>query len=306
MFVLCIVASVTYLKYHFRQQDNDGADDTPAVLPINRRYEEKRPGPAKRFKNSRQQEKDDTPAVLPINRRYKEKRFVKRHNKFRRDNEDEEDTPAVLPINRGSYDEEKRFAKRHNNFRRDNEEEDYIPAVLPINRGSHNEEKRFAKRHQNFRVWDNGDEEDTPSLFDFWSLARLKRTPKPLALTPEVKPQPTVFSRESIQAVIVAAAEKAAAEETAAAEAATAAVQAAAAAAEAVAAAAEAAAAKKKAEAAEANKDKRLLKLVGAVVVRCMSKYSKSMDHDEFKKHAKEVNLLGSCHSALTFRCPCS
>lgn len=39
----------------------------------------------------------------------------------------------------------------------------------------------------------------------------------------------------------------------------------------------------------EANKEKRLLKLIGAVVVKCMSKYSKSFDHDTFKKHAKEV-----------------
>jgi [histone H3]-lysine36 N-trimethyltransferase len=39
----------------------------------------------------------------------------------------------------------------------------------------------------------------------------------------------------------------------------------------------------------EANKEKRLQKLVGAVVVKCMSKYQKQMDHDAFKKHAKEV-----------------
>jgi len=39
----------------------------------------------------------------------------------------------------------------------------------------------------------------------------------------------------------------------------------------------------------EAHKEKRLLKLVGAVVVKCMSKYQKEMDHDLFKKHAKEV-----------------
>lgn len=40
----------------------------------------------------------------------------------------------------------------------------------------------------------------------------------------------------------------------------------------------------------EANKEKRLLKLIGAVVVKCMSKHSKSFDHDTFKKHAKEVS----------------
>ena len=39
----------------------------------------------------------------------------------------------------------------------------------------------------------------------------------------------------------------------------------------------------------EANKEKRLLKLVGAVVVKCMSKYQKDMDHELFKQHAKEV-----------------
>ncbi|KAG1732683.1 uncharacterized protein EDB91DRAFT_1302092 [Suillus paluster] len=39
----------------------------------------------------------------------------------------------------------------------------------------------------------------------------------------------------------------------------------------------------------EANKEKRLLKLVGAVVVKCMSKYSKQLDHDQFKKYAKEL-----------------
>lgn len=39
----------------------------------------------------------------------------------------------------------------------------------------------------------------------------------------------------------------------------------------------------------EANKEKRLMKLVGAVVVKCMSKHAKSFDREEFKKHAKEV-----------------
>ena len=44
----------------------------------------------------------------------------------------------------------------------------------------------------------------------------------------------------------------------------------------------------------EANKEKRLLKLVGAVVVKCMSKHRHDMDHDMFKKHAKEVRLSRS------------
>ncbi|KAI0830234.1 hypothetical protein BC628DRAFT_1313213 [Trametes gibbosa] len=39
----------------------------------------------------------------------------------------------------------------------------------------------------------------------------------------------------------------------------------------------------------EANKEKRLLKLIGAVVVRCMSKYKDQMDHELFKKYAKEL-----------------
>lgn len=45
-------------------------------------------------------------------------------------------------------------------------------------------------------------------------------------------------------------------------------------------------------------KEKRLLKLVGAVVVKCMSKYQKRMDHDTFKKYAKEVSdrLLSAWH----------
>ncbi|TFK48255.1 hypothetical protein OE88DRAFT_1762721 [Heliocybe sulcata] len=42
----------------------------------------------------------------------------------------------------------------------------------------------------------------------------------------------------------------------------------------------------------EAMKEKRLQKLVGAIVVKCMSKYSKQIDHDLFKKHAKELTQL--------------
>lgn len=42
----------------------------------------------------------------------------------------------------------------------------------------------------------------------------------------------------------------------------------------------------------DANKEKRLLKLVGAVVVRCMSKYSGKIDNDVFKKYAKEVRYF--------------
>jgi hypothetical protein len=39
----------------------------------------------------------------------------------------------------------------------------------------------------------------------------------------------------------------------------------------------------------EDEREKRLLKLVGAVVVKTMSKYRTRMDVDTFKKHAKEV-----------------
>ncbi|KZT03301.1 SET domain-containing protein [Laetiporus sulphureus 93-53] len=42
----------------------------------------------------------------------------------------------------------------------------------------------------------------------------------------------------------------------------------------------------------EANKEKRLLKLVGNVVVKCMSKHQKQMSHDQFKKHAKELTHI--------------
>ncbi|KAG6331704.1 hypothetical protein ID866_7384 [Astraeus odoratus] len=42
----------------------------------------------------------------------------------------------------------------------------------------------------------------------------------------------------------------------------------------------------------EANKEKRLLKLIGGVVVKCMSKYAKQLDHDQFKKYAKELTHI--------------
>lgn len=48
---------------------------------------------------------------------------------------------------------------------------------------------------------------------------------------------------------------------------------------------------KEEKEAKEANKEKRLLKLVGSVVVKCMSKHQKQMDTAQFKKHAKEVRV---------------
>ena len=42
----------------------------------------------------------------------------------------------------------------------------------------------------------------------------------------------------------------------------------------------------------EALKEKKLLKLVGAVVVKCMSKYRDHLDHDAFKKHAKDLTQI--------------
>ena len=95
------------------------------------------------------------------------------------------------------------------------------------------------------------------------------------------------FHQKSVREIIASAAEAAAAEEAAAIAEAKAKADA----------AAEKAARKKErsnkksltAEEHEANKEKKLLKLIGAVVVKCMSKHSKSFDHDAFKKHAKEV-----------------
>jgi len=39
----------------------------------------------------------------------------------------------------------------------------------------------------------------------------------------------------------------------------------------------------------ETLKEKKLKKMVGSIVVKTMSKYQKYMDHDQFKKYAKEV-----------------
>lgn len=41
----------------------------------------------------------------------------------------------------------------------------------------------------------------------------------------------------------------------------------------------------------EAAKEKQLQKLVSPIVVKCLSKYKDKLDHDAFKKHAKEVRL---------------
>ena len=57
----------------------------------------------------------------------------------------------------------------------------------------------------------------------------------------------------------------------------------------------------------EDSREKRLLKLVGAVVVKTMSKYRTRMDIDTFKKHAKEVRpgesgtLFGIFASRMVF-----
>lgn len=105
------------------------------------------------------------------------------------------------------------------------------------------------------------------------------------------------FSRESIQAIIVAAAE---AEAEAAKAAATAATTTSAEEAKAGGSGRGSGSRKRQKppkkiltpEEKEANREKRLLKLIGAVVVKCMSKYSKAMDHDLFKKHAKELTQI--------------
>lgn len=47
----------------------------------------------------------------------------------------------------------------------------------------------------------------------------------------------------------------------------------------------------------EALKEKRLQKLVGAVVVKCLSKYQKQMNHDTFKEHAKHVRRVSTCRT---------
>lgn len=47
-----------------------------------------------------------------------------------------------------------------------------------------------------------------------------------------------------------------------------------------------------KAGTSEEQKEKRLLKMVGEVVVKSMSKYKDQLDHDRFKKYAKEVSAL--------------
>ncbi|KAF8626036.1 hypothetical protein AX15_005126 [Amanita polypyramis BW_CC] len=126
-----------------------------------------------------------------------------------------------------------------------------------------------------------------PSVPPSWHTRVPQQPPQP---PPDIVPYPAEtfqHRRESIQAII----EQAAAAEAAAAEAAAA-----------TAAAerekAEARAARKKAklskktltsEEKEVNKEKRLHKLVGAVVVKCMSKYAKGLDRELFKKYAKEL-----------------
>jgi len=51
----------------------------------------------------------------------------------------------------------------------------------------------------------------------------------------------------------------------------------------------------------EGDREKRLLKLVGAIVVKTMSKYRSRMDVDMFKKHAKEVKRFRSLSPRFVF-----
>ncbi|KAG5644281.1 hypothetical protein DXG03_008766 [Asterophora parasitica] len=141
-------------------------------------------------------------------------------------------------------------------------------------------------------------------VWDMGSKPRPKPPPlptMPMQRKSELRLGKSEFSRDSIRAVIEAAAEAEAAraaEEAAAAAAAEAALLAKA---EAKAAAIANGTYRKKSkppkkthtdEEKNANKEKRLLKLVGAVVVKCMSKHSKALDHDMFKKHAKELTQI--------------
>ncbi|KAF7793530.1 hypothetical protein EIP86_004644 [Pleurotus ostreatoroseus] len=116
-----------------------------------------------------------------------------------------------------------------------------------------------------------------------------KPKPRPISFVMDLPPVPVYAKyrppeREQLDKVIADAAAAAEAERVRAADEA-----AAAAAKEAERAAKKAAKKKQTPEEKEANKEKRLLKLVGAVVVKCMSKYQDQMDHEVFKKHAKEV-----------------
>ncbi|KAF9468312.1 hypothetical protein BDZ94DRAFT_1154403 [Collybia nuda] len=179
-----------------------------------------------------------------------------------------------------------------------------VPYVSTNWRDEEEEEReRFAKRHKIY-VLEEHDLRIVPRGIDLSNPRTMARSrPKQFHVYVPSGPSEDAsknskYSRENIQAVIAAAAEKAAAEEAAAVEAAAAAVAKEAEAAAALAEAKANRALKKKSkppkktqtpEEREANKEKRLLKLVGAVVVKCMSKHSNSMDHDQFKKHAKEI-----------------
>ncbi|KAF7373580.1 Histone methyltransferase [Mycena sanguinolenta] len=136
-----------------------------------------------------------------------------------------------------------------------------------------------------------------------WAGGEATSTPKPIPKPiPYQPPPPKGPSREETQAelatIIAAAVAQKAAEDAAAIEAAAAA-----------AAAAQAAKnasrehkrkhrshrkekAKETPEEKEANREKRLLKLIGAVVVKSMTKYGKSLERDSFKKHAKELTHI--------------
>ncbi|PPQ98680.1 hypothetical protein CVT24_003307 [Panaeolus cyanescens] len=100
-------------------------------------------------------------------------------------------------------------------------------------------------------------------------------------------------AKQNIKDVIAAAAEAAAQEEAAAAQAAAESKAAAAAEAEKAARRKERSAKKHLSpEEKEARKEKRLMKLVGDVVVKYMSKHASSLDHDSFKKYARELTSV--------------
>ncbi|KAG6836961.1 hypothetical protein H0H93_000353 [Arthromyces matolae] len=177
------------------------------------------------------------------------------------------------------------------------------------------DEWAFNQKHQNqgreldlTRAKYRKPEQRERTLHSSYDFDRPRRSTAPDTAHQYVEKRNTEFSRDSIRAVIAAAAEA----EAEAARTAAEAVVVAKAKAEAKAAARAAKVAKHEAskqessqrkrqkvtkkphteEEKEAMKEKRLLKLVGAVVVKCMSKYSKVMDHDQFKKHAKELTQI--------------
>ena len=135
-----------------------------------------------------------------------------------------------------------------------------------------------------------------PTFFPSWGPRPLQPAPQPPSHFFVQSTETFQQRRESIQAII----EQAAAAEVAAAEAAAAAAAAEKEKAEAKGARKRVKSSKKTPEEKEASKEKRLHKLVGAIVVKCMSKYAKTLNRELFKKYAKEVHYCLTINSLLT------